>query len=268
MPIEVATPIRVLDQEEFHALNRRVMAIVFEVHNEFGRLLDELLFKREIAARCEAAGIVPAQREVQVRVTHEGFCKDYFLDLLFCHGLLLEAKTAERFTPAHRAQDLNYLLLTGMQHGMLVNLRPERVQHEFISTQLTPEKRRRFTVVDKGWCATEERSTQLREKVVALLKDWGGFLEIGLYREALTHFLGGPEAVIQAVPVYFGERLLGHQRVHLLDAKTGFALTALTGDRRNLEDHQRRFLCHTPLEALQWVNLNHHQIEFSTLRRA
>jgi GxxExxY protein len=268
MPIEVATPIRILDQEEFHALNRRVMAIVFDIHNEFGRLLDEVLFKREIAARCEAAGIVPAQREVRVRVTHGDFCKDYFLDLLLCHGLLFEAKTAETITPAHRAQGLNYLLLIGLQHGTLVNLRPERVQHEFISTQLTPEKRRGFTVVDRGWCGEEDRSAQLKEKVVALLADWGAFLEIALYREAVTHFLGGPEAVIQAIPVCSGQRLLGHQRVHLLNPQTGFALTALTGNRSKLEEHQRRFLRHTSLGALQWVNLNHHQIEFSTLRRA
>src|SRR6266550_4017428 len=44
MSIEVATEIRVLGQEEFHALDRRLMAVVFAVHNEFGRFLDEALY--------------------------------------------------------------------------------------------------------------------------------------------------------------------------------------------------------------------------------
>jgi hypothetical protein len=32
-------------------------------------------------------------------------------------------------------------LLAGLKHGRLVNLRTERVQHEFVSTTLTPASR-------------------------------------------------------------------------------------------------------------------------------
>ena len=83
MPIEVSTEIRACDQEEFHALDRRIMGVVFAVHNEFGRLLEEDLYKREIAARCVAMGIQPVEREVWIRVSHQSFTKDYYLDLLF-----------------------------------------------------------------------------------------------------------------------------------------------------------------------------------------
>ncbi len=73
MPIEVATPIQPCDQETFHALDRRVMRVVFDIHNEFGRLLDEDLYKCEIEARCSAIGILPTEREIQIRVTHQSF---------------------------------------------------------------------------------------------------------------------------------------------------------------------------------------------------
>jgi len=66
---ECSTKIRACDQEEFHALDRRIMGVVFAVHNEFGRLLDEDLYKREIAARCVAMGIQPVEREVWIRVS-------------------------------------------------------------------------------------------------------------------------------------------------------------------------------------------------------
>ena len=76
MPIEVSAGIQVYDQEEFHALDRRIMGVVFEVHNEFGRLLDEELYKCEIAARCVGIGLEPVEREVRIRVSHEGFSKE------------------------------------------------------------------------------------------------------------------------------------------------------------------------------------------------
>src|SRR5664279_5317794 len=121
MPIEVSAGIEVCGEEEFHALDRRIMGVVFEVHNEFGRLLDEDLYKSEIAACCVALGLHPTEREVRIRVRHESFIKDYFMDLLFCGSFMLETKTAERLVAANRAQALNYLLLAGLKHGRLVN---------------------------------------------------------------------------------------------------------------------------------------------------
>jgi GxxExxY protein len=239
--------------------------MVFEVHNEFGRFLDERLYKAELAARWLDAGLGTVQREVQITVTHESFRKHYMMDLLFNHGLMLEAKVAESIVAANRAQGLNYLLLTGMQHGRLVNLRPERVEHEFLSTRLTPDRRRQFTVVDSDWQGTDAESAWLRGKVFALLNDWGAFLEIALYRDAITHFLGGSERVLQPVPVRSRDRLLGEQAVHLLTPDTAFAFTASTADGTSMADHQRRFLKHTPLRRIHWVNFNHHNIEFTTV---
>src|SRR5215510_5561805 len=113
MPIKVATEIQVFDQEHFHSLDRHLMRIIFDVHNEFGRFLDEALYKSEIAARWTAVGHGTAEREVRISVTHETFRKDYSMDLLFNRGLMLEAKAAEALAGAHRAQGLNYLFLTG-----------------------------------------------------------------------------------------------------------------------------------------------------------
>ncbi len=176
MPIEVATEIRVLDQEEFHALDRRLMGIVFDVHNEFGRFFDEVLYKREIAARWLNAGLGTTELEVRVAVTHESFRKDCWMDLLFNHGLMLEAKVAEKLAPSHRMQGLNY-------------------------------------------------------------------------------------------PCDSGARRLGEQSVHLLTDDTAFAFTAVTAEHGSMAEHQLRFLKHTPLRCIQWINFNRHRIEFTTLAR-
>ena len=268
MPIDVSARIEACDQEKFHALDRRIMGIVFDVHNEFGRLLDEEFYKAEIAARCADLDILPAEREVRILVTHQDFMKDYLMDLLFCHGFMLEAKAAaDRLVASPRAQALNYLLLAGLKHGRLVNFRTERVQHEFVSTTLTPEERRRFRVADGEWVEVNAESRLLRKIMVELLEDWGAFLEANLYREALVHFMGGPVSVWQAVDIFSGTRRVGTQNLNLLNAETAFAFTMKTRGDGAMRDHLQRLLHHTRLKAIQWINLNQHVVEFTTLSK-
>ena len=124
MPIHVDAEIRVFSEVEFHRLAEKVIGIAFDVHNEFGRLLTEDVYKPIIRHRAEAVGIVPVQREVEIQVRHRDFEKSYFFDLLFAHGLMVEGKTVENLAKSHHAQALHYLLLTGMKHGLLQKSTP------------------------------------------------------------------------------------------------------------------------------------------------
>jgi hypothetical protein len=53
-------------------------------------------------------------------------------------------------------------MLTGLTHAKLVNMRPPSVQHRFVSTNMTPEKRFDFTVDDELWLELDEDSIWLR----------------------------------------------------------------------------------------------------------
>ena len=267
MPIDMTTDVVVLTQPEFHTLTSMLLRIIFDVHNEFGRFLDEALYKNEIAARWTAAGLGKVEREVQINISHKSFCKTYFMDAIFNGGLMLEAKVTEVLSSSHRLQGLNYMFLAGMNHSLLVNLRPERVEHEFLSTTLTQDERRRFNFVDVDWRELNPESRVMRDTLKDLLSDWGAFLDVNLYREGVTHLVGGPERVVGTVPVDSRGRLIGNQTVHFLNAETAFAFSALPKNREVMEDHQRRFLKHTPLKCIQWVNFNRHNIEFTTLTK-
>jgi GxxExxY protein len=266
MPIEVASWIDVFDQEKFHALDRQVMKIVFDVHNELGGLLDEKLYKCEVAARCAAVGLEPVEREVRIRVSYEDFVKDYAMDMLLCGGLMLEGKTAERLTAVHRGQTVNYLLLTGMKHSRLVNFRGERVEHEFVSTRLSPEKRRRFKVTEDGWLDLDETTRRLRAKTVEILEDWGA-LDVHLYRDALVHFSGGADSVSRPVEIFSGSRRVGTQTLNLLHEDVAFAVTTKHESAGAMRHQLLRLLQHTRLKYFHWINLNHDVAEFSTLER-
>jgi hypothetical protein len=88
-----------------------------------------------------------------------------------------------------------------------------------------------------------------------------------LYRDALTHFLGGAERVLRDIEVTIDGELVGTQRMHLLADDVAFSVTASTHRPDSVLEHQRRFLRHTPLRAIQWINLNHSQIELRTIQR-
>ena len=267
MPIEVDSPIRIFTKDEFHKLAHQIMGIVFDVHNEFGRLMNESVYKNTIRKRCEDAGIRPAKREVKITVSFQGFLKEYFMDLLFCEGLMVEGKTVAKLTQAHFAQSLHYLMLTGMRDGLLVNLRPDSVEKEFVSTTLDLNQRRQIKLYVNEWIVVSDECDRWRQLLLELLTEWGAFLEIPLYCDAMVHFYGGTDAVRRRIPIYDGNTLVGTHEVCLLDENTAFAITGLKTKQLTMAAHFQRFLNHTKLTHLQWVNMNNHDIEFRTIKR-
>ena len=249
-------------------MNRRVLRMAFDVHNEFGRFMDEELCKRELAARCVDSGIAPVEREVRILVKHDDFRKDYLMDMLLAKGLMLEAKASKALTENHHSQALHYLFLTGMRHGTLVNFRAARVEHQFVSTHLTPGHRRQIRVDDRRWLKLDPAADWLKQRMLDLLADWGAFLEVALYRDAITHFLGCPHGVRRPVEILSGTRVLGTQEFFLLTDKSAFILSAITVAPLEYESHLSRFLHHTHLDHMHWVNLNHQNITFITLNNS
>jgi len=163
---------------------------------------------------------------------------------------------------------LNYLLLTELTHGKLVNLRSELVEHEFVNTTLTRQDRTAFTVLEADWHQAASNSLDIESLLVEMLRDWGVGLDLHLYEEALTHFLGGEERVIKEIEIVVNGRVCGKQKVRLTSPDAAFKITALGADGKiRFEDHARRFLEHTPLRAIHWINLTREQVTFRTLEK-
>jgi GxxExxY protein len=258
MPIVLHSPIRRLSQREFGDVAFEVMRHVFAIHNDLGRLFDERIYKNEIANR-----LPDVRLEEPIDVAFDSFHKRLFMDVLVGDGAVFEFKAAERISPAHRAQLLNYLLLCNLAHGKVINVRSDSVQHEFVNTTLKRAERGKYRVNFDRWSDSLPGAAQLREVVTALLLDWGAGLEILLYDEAVVHLLGGQEAA--AVPVTIGGRQVGTHRVHMAAPTVGFRLTALTQNLEHFENHARRLLAHLNLRALAWINITIHQLTFTTL---
>jgi hypothetical protein len=144
--------------------------------------------------------------------------------------------------------------------------RSELVEHEFINTTLTAAERTDFVVDVSEWDESERGALGVRDAAFALLSDLGTGLETGLYDEALTHLLGGESAVLKHVEVYHDGRPIGWQTARLAAPAVAFKTTAIPEmNLGRMEDHLRRFLKHTELRAILWVNIRQNLVSFKTL---
>lgn len=267
MPIEPSVKIERISEQEFYAIDHEIMGAVFTIHNEMGRFYDEKIYQNEIAYRCQEMDLGEVLTEVPIRVSYRNFMKFYYVDLLVDGQIMYELKTVDSLLGQHRKQALNYLLLMGMGHGKLVNMRSSSVKHHFVSTRLTPEKRYDFTVNDDEWNDLDKDSIWLKHLMVDLLSEWGAFLDTNLFYDAISHFRGGIENNVGRVDVIKDSRLLGSQSTPILNNEVAFKLSSVTKSIQSYERHLRHFLNHTSLKAMQWINFNHHQIVFKTLSK-
>lgn len=266
MPIHCPIAIACLGEAEFAAVDYRVMGHAYTVQNDLGHLCDESAYEADLKARLPVAGFQRVHTQVPVMVTHGSFSKTYQLDLI-AEDALYELKAASQLVGEHDSQLLNYMLLIGLPRGKLLNFRPAKVEGRIRATSLTPEARRRFLWSDNHWREVTPACATLRKTLADLLADWGAFLDLALYQEALTRLLGGAHVGEQRVSLRRGGADLGTQRFTLHHPDAAFRLTAFTRDQDSTESHLRRLLALTNLKALQWINLNHSQIELITLAR-
>ena len=266
MPIHCSLSIRSLSADEFEQRDYRVMGHAYACQNELGRLCDEAVYEADLKARLVAEGFREVNTQVPVTVTHDSFSKTYYLDLM-ADDALYELKTNTALTGEDDAQLIHYILLLGIQRGKLLNFRTPKVQGRIQATGLTQEARRQVHANSARWQELSPECRALRETLLVLLSDWGAFLEVSLYQEALIHFLGGESNVLQRLRLARNGVPLAGQRFLVHANGVAFRLTALTDGISAQESHLRRLLALTDLRAMQWINLNHAEIQFVTLTR-
>lgn len=235
---------------------------VIAVHREFGKLFDELVYKREVAARTSGARL-----EVGVDLIHGTFSKRLFADVLVGGGALFEFKSAEAIHARHRSQTIQYLLLFGLAHAKLFNVRNDSLEHEFVNCTSTREERRIFTVDVREFAAEAVEALHFKDTLLAILRDWGTGLEVATYEDAVTHLLGGENSVVASVPVFGVSGHVADQRMRLVAPNAAFKITSLAQGEESLIAHARRILAHTPLDFIHWANIHQNTVRFTTLRK-
>ena len=265
MPIECDVEVRPVSEATFKAIDYEIMSFAFDVHNDLGGFYDEKIYQQELGHRCREIGYESVDTEIPIRVSHRDFRKIYYVDLLINGSILYELKTVGTLVGEHQAQALNYLLLLGLQHGKLLNMRGSSVEHRFVSTTVVGNDRYSYGTITDGWEDVDDDSRRFRGLFDDLLADWGVFLDTRLFYDAIGHFWSGEDEVVSEVDVVSGERRVGAQRLCLLNERTGFRISSVAGDSSFYEEHLRRFVRHANIDVLQWVNFDHQRVVFRSL---
>ena len=112
----------------YKELSDRVLGAVFKVHNRLGPGLLESAYEGACAIEFRHCGL-KVERQVVYPLYYEGeLAGAYVADMVVDDKIILELKSVKTLTPMMEAQLLNYLRLSGLPVGYLVNFRNERVE--------------------------------------------------------------------------------------------------------------------------------------------
>lgn len=114
----------------------RLIGACMAVHSEKGNGFAEPVYQDALEIELELSMIpFESQRNFQISYRGRPLKHTYTPDLICFEKVLLELKAAKSLTDEHRAQVINYLKITGLQLGLLVNfgshprLEWERIVH-------------------------------------------------------------------------------------------------------------------------------------------
>jgi GxxExxY protein len=238
MPIAVDAPLAKLSQASFSKVSYGIMAEIFTLHGQLGRLFDEKVYQHALAQRIDGL-----ETEVEIKVTFRDFHKSYFMDALASSGAVFELKSVDSIHQRHRAQLLNYLLLADLRHGKLVNVGKETVEHEFINAPLTYKDRIKFIHNDSLWHSSPGFGVAEKMLILELLHDWGTGLSRSLYEEGLVHLFGGESNVLSNIDVIFhGHHIVSHQPAYLCGPNIAFKVTTFENSTDNYRNSLSQFL--------------------------
>lgn len=250
MPIATSVPLRHYCQDEFGKVAYDVVHHAFQVHDELGRIFHEGVYRSTLHQILGNRAI----QELEICLTHQSFRKELYIDLVVDLGCPFELKSASSLTDAHQSQLIQYLMLTGLSHGKLINFGAERVEHRFVNCHESPEQRRQFQIDYFDW-GGDGPTERLEQFVVSLVSDWGTGLTRSLYQEAIVALAGGAEKYEQFTETHWQGQRTGRQPVNLIEPAVAFEIACKKHDLNHYESHLRRFLTNTDLQSILWVNI-------------
>ncbi len=110
----------------------RVVGAAMEVLNELGHGLHERPYENALVVEFRLRGISYVQQP-HFDVLYKGIkVSEYAPDLTTFGGVVVDAKVIEAITDHERGQMLNYLKITGMKVGVILNFKRSRLEWERI----------------------------------------------------------------------------------------------------------------------------------------
>lgn len=120
-----------LEKDLVYRVNGCAMAVL----NELGHGLREKTYERALCVEFKYAGISFEQHQVYPVFYRGEHVDDYIPDLEVEDRLIVETKTVESITDEHIGQVLNYLRITGIEVGLILNFKHARLESKRVILQ-------------------------------------------------------------------------------------------------------------------------------------
>ena len=106
---------------------------IFEVYNHLGPGLLESVYEKALAIELQENGlIIKCQFPIDVNYKEHQLDLGFRADILVEDKIFIEIKSVEELSPFHHKQLLNYLKLTDLHLGILVNFNTDRIDKSIV----------------------------------------------------------------------------------------------------------------------------------------
>jgi GxxExxY protein len=112
--------------EETH----QIVGSAMEVLNHIGHGFHEKIYENALVVEFELRGIPWVQQRAFDIVFKQNVVGTYIPDLICFDQIIVDTKTIEAITDLERGKMINYLKVTGLKLGLLINFKHPRLQWE------------------------------------------------------------------------------------------------------------------------------------------
>jgi GxxExxY protein len=114
----------------YKELTSEIIDAAFAVHNTLGCGLLEKVYENSLAWKLELRKQkVALQKEFRV-IYREKEVGIYYADIVVDDKVIIEVKAVEDLDDIHRAQLMNYLRISGLRVGLLMNFAKTKLEYE------------------------------------------------------------------------------------------------------------------------------------------
>lgn len=108
----------------------KIVGCALTVLNELGHGLREKTYERALCIELKQQGLAFGQQTIYPVFYRGEQIDEYIPDLLVAQKVVVEAKVVDQIIDEHRGQVLNYLRITGLPVGLILNFHRPRLEWE------------------------------------------------------------------------------------------------------------------------------------------
>ena len=120
---------RTIENYPFQIETYEIIGLCMEVHKELGNGFRENIYKDAITHEC-LSRIIPFEREKKFEINYKGKILPHFYvaDFVIHNNVLLEVKAQNGVLEEHYKQVINYLAVSKLKLGLLINFGEESLK--------------------------------------------------------------------------------------------------------------------------------------------